>query len=123
MTIFTDVDVPKSILSVLSVILLSMASEWAIQAAESARERIEAFNKSSIVEIVEPLEIFNRDRWVCQICFRPVKPKSLDPYDPNRVTLDHRLPIALGGAHTFTNLQTAHLNCNISKGAKPQSPS
>jgi 5-methylcytosine-specific restriction endonuclease McrA len=100
-----------------------MASQWAIQSAESARERIRIFNKNSKVEIVEPLEIFQRDRWICQICFKSVNPKSIDPYDPQRVTLDHRLPIALGGAHTKTNLQTAHLTCNISKGARPQTPS
>ena len=99
-----------------------MASEWAIQSADSARERIKGFNKSSKVEIVEPLEIFHRDAWTCQICYKPVNPKSIDPYDPQRVTLDHRLPIALGGAHTKTNLQTAHLTCNISKGARPQPP-
>ena len=99
-----------------------MASEWAIQAADSARNRIKGSNKSSKVEIVEPLEIFHRDGWTCQICYKPVNPKSIDPYDPQRVTLDHRLPISLGGAHTKTNLQTAHLACNSSKGARPQSP-
>lgn len=104
-------------------ILSGMASEWAIQAAESARERIRALNKSSKVELVEPLEVFKRDDWICQICFKSVNPKSIDPYDSQRVTLDHRLPIALGGPHTKTNLQTAHLRCNISKGARPQPPS
>ena len=100
-----------------------MASEWALQMAESARERMSALNKSSKVEVIEPLEIFERDGWICQICFRPVNPKSIDPYDPQRVSLDHRLPIALGRAHTKTNLQTAHLTCNIGKGARPQPPS
>lgn len=75
-----------------------MASEWAIQAANSARERIKSLNKNSKVEIVEPLEIFHRDSWTCQICYKPISPKSIDPFDPQRVTLDHRLPIVLGGA-------------------------
>ena len=99
-----------------------MASEWAIQAANSARERIKSLNKNSKVEIVEPLEIFHRDNWTCQICYKPISPKSIDPFDPQRVTLDHRLPIVLGGAHTKTNLQAAHLTCNSSKCARPQPP-
>lgn len=107
----------------LPVILLSMASEWAIQMAESAKRRMLELGKKSHVEIVEPLEIFSRDSWVCQICFRPVNPKSIDPFDPQRVTLDHRMPIALGGSHSKTNLQTAHLSCNSRKGATPQAPS
>lgn len=105
------------------VILLSMASEWAVQMAESAKRRMLELGKAPKIEIVEPLEIFHRDSWTCQICYKPVNPKSIDPFDPQRVTLDHRMPIALGGAHSKTNLQTAHLSCNSRKGASPQSPS
>lgn len=97
-----------------------MASQWAEEMAKTASERMKALNKTAVVEVVEPLEIFNRDSWVCQICFKPVNPKSIDPYDPQRVTLDHRLPISMNGNHTKSNLQTAHLVCNQSKGTKPQ---
>ena len=97
-----------------------MASNWAEQIALSASERMKALGKSAKVDKVEPLAIFERDKWICQICFKPINPKSIDPYDPQRVTVDHRLPIALGGSHTWTNLQAAHLSCNTSKGASPQ---
>ena len=97
-----------------------MASNWATQLANSARTRLSSLNRTSRVDLVEPLEIFRRDKWICQICFRPVSPTSIDPYDSNRVTIDHRLPLANGGTHTWSNLQTAHLSCNASKGARPQ---
>jgi 5-methylcytosine-specific restriction endonuclease McrA len=99
-----------------------MATEWAVQMAESARRRMVELGRKSIVELVEPLEIFIRDSWVCQICYRPVNPKSIDPFDGQRATLDHRMPLTLGGAHSKSNLQTAHLSCNSSKGARPQAP-
>ena len=97
-----------------------MASQWAIQAAESAKQRMFEFGKRAKVDLVEPLEIFARDNWICQICYKPVNPKSIDPYEPERVTLDHRMPIYLGGSHVKSNLQTAHLSCNASKGSSPQ---
>ena len=100
-----------------------MATEWAIQMADSARRRMKELGKSSRVEVVEPLAVFTRDNWICQICFKPVRPNSIDPYDPQRVSLDHRLPIFMGGSHTISNLQTSHLVCNSAKGARPQSPS
>ena len=100
-----------------------MASEWANQMADSARRRMQELGKNSRVEVVEPLEVFARDKWICQICFKPVRPESIDPYDPLRVSLDHRLPIAMGGPHTIVNLQTSHLVCNTTKGARPQAPS
>ena len=100
-----------------------MATEWAIQMADSARRRMKELGKSSRVEVVEPLAVFTRDNWTCQICFKPVRPNSIDPYDPQRVSLDHRLPIFMGDSHTISNLQTSHLVCNSAKGARPQSPS
>lgn len=100
-----------------------MATEWAIQMADSARRRMKELGKSSRVEVVEPLAVFTRDNWTCQICFKPVRPNSIDPYDPQRASLDHRLPIFMGGSHTISNLQTSHLVCNSAKGARPQSPS
>jgi 5-methylcytosine-specific restriction endonuclease McrA len=32
-------------------------------------------------------------------------------------TIDHVMPRALGGAHEFDNVQTAHLRCNVIKHA------
>ena len=100
--------------------MIKLASSWAVQIANSARDRVAALKRTGKLELVEPLEIFRRDRWICQICFRPVYPNSIDPYNSNRVTIDHRPPLAQGGNHTWSNLQTAHLSCNASKGAKPQ---
>lgn len=67
---------------------------------------------SARVEYVDRLKVFERDGWVCGICKRPV---SRDD-----VSIDHIIPIARGGDHTYENCQTAHLACNISKGAKMQ---
>ena len=53
-------------------------------------------------------EIAERDNNKCGICGRyvPIKERSLD----------HIIPIALGGSHTFENVQLAHLSCNKSRG-------
>lgn len=41
------------------------------------------------------------------------------PYpDPMSQSLDHIIPLALGGGHVQDNLQWAHLRCNVSKGAR-----
>lgn len=99
-----------------------MASSWAIEMAESARRRMSELGKKGRVELVEPDSIFARDKWLCQICFRPIPKFVSSPYDPQRATIDHRLPLAAGGDHTYANLQSAHLGCNSSKGARPQPP-
>lgn len=60
-------------------------------------------------------EIFDRDRWVCQICGQPVG-QSLRGRNPDAPSLDHRIPLAKGGPHTRANVQLAHYRCNMKKG-------
>lgn len=61
-------------------------------------------------------EIAERDGYCCQLCRAPV---DMDVPWPDRwsPTIDHVLPLALGGDDTRANVQLAHLACNSSKGA------
>ena len=36
---------------------------------------------------------------------------------PHSATLDHIVPLAAGGAHSYANVQCAHFICNSVKGA------
>jgi len=55
--------------------------------------------------------------WVCQLCFSDIHPNSRFP-DVMSSTVDHIVPLAVGGTHTFENVQPAHLKCNLKKGDK-----
>lgn len=66
-------------------------------------------------------EIAERDKWKCQLCGKPVN-KALKSPHPKAQSLDHIVPIALGGEHSRANTQLAHLRCNISKGARIREP-
>lgn len=55
-------------------------------------------------------EVFARDRHACQYCGQPVKEKDL--------TLDHVMPRARGGAHTWENLVSACKDCNHRKAGR-----
>lgn len=54
---------------------------------------------------------------VCGICDRPMDASLVWP-DPFSKSIDHIMPLSLGGTHERHNLQWAHLRCNISKGAR-----
>lgn len=66
-------------------------------------------------EKVKAVEIYERDKWVCQICNKRVN-KCLNYPHPMSASLDHIIPIADGGTHTRVNVQLAHLRCNVSIG-------
>lgn len=67
------------------------------------------------VEDIRPIDIFERDIWLCGLCSTPVDPDLSHP-DPMSPSLDHILPLSKGGTHTYENVQLAHLTCNVSKG-------
>jgi len=63
-----------------------------------------------MVEHVTTSQIYERDNGICGICGLFVEQEV--------VTLDHIIPLSLGGSHIATNLQIAHRSCNSSKGIK-----
>jgi len=68
-------------------------------------------------EPVDRLKVFERDGWFCMLCQQPVDRGFAWPH-PQSVSLDHVVPLSLGGAHSYLNTQCAHLRCNIAKGAR-----
>lgn len=53
----------------------------------------------------------------CGICREPLDQTRRHP-DPLSQSLDHIIPLILGGSHEQSNLQWTHLRCNIRKGAR-----
>jgi 5-methylcytosine-specific restriction endonuclease McrA len=67
--------------------------------------------------MVEPIyrrRVYERDGWRCGICHLPVKQDKVVPH-PLAPTLDHIVPLAAGGAHSYANVQCAHFICNSLK--------
>lgn len=63
------------------------------------------------VERVDPNIVFDRDKGVCGICFGNVERN--EPWH-----VDHVIPIAKGGEHSYRNVQLAHATCNLKKNAR-----
>lgn len=60
-------------------------------------------------------DVIQRDGTVCSLCSEPVD-LALEWPDPLSKSLDHEMPLSLGGAHEFSNCRLAHLRCNVRKG-------
>lgn len=61
-----------------------------------------------------PVDIYERDGWRCRLCGKKINrrhraPHSLAP------SIDHIIPIALGGPDAPNNVQAAHFGCNSRK--------
>lgn len=62
-------------------------------------------------EEIAPMELFERDNWICGICGYRIDPSYRFP-DYRAATIDHIVPLSCGGAHIFENVQAAHRGCN-----------
>ena len=59
----------------------------------------------------EPIDIetlYVRDGGICQLCNTPVSRQD--------ASIDHKVPISLGGPNLWSNVQLAHFTCNARKG-------
>lgn len=94
-------------------------SEWAKAKRRTDKALRRARSRGTACEPVDPIRVFNRDRWRCQLC-RCVTPRKLrGSMEASAPELDHITPLACGGAHTYANTQCLCRRCNQMKGAKP----
>lgn len=73
--------------------------------------------RDAYVADIDRTAIFERDGWICQLCFRPTERAAQVP-DLLAPTIDHVIPLAVGGTHEPANAQCAHYSCNSAKGAR-----
>jgi 5-methylcytosine-specific restriction endonuclease McrA len=63
---------------------------------------------------IDPLTLFNLHGWTCGICLKPIDRRLRLP-NWWAATIEHRVPLAKGGTHTWDNVISAHAKCNFDK--------
>lgn len=71
------------------------------------------------VEPVNPLKVLARDKWKCQLCGVGTPSRLRGSYDDRAPEVDHIIPIAEGGEHSYRNVQCACRRCNLAKSSTP----
>lgn len=69
-------------------------------------------------EPVSRQRVFDRDGWRCQVCGKATPPTRIGTQHANAPELDHRVPLAMGGPHSYANVQCTCRACNHAKGGK-----
>ena len=72
--------------------------------------------------LIVPADVYERDGWICGLCGDDVD-RDLNYPDPMSVSLDHIVPVSLGGMHAMSNVQCSHLFCNLSKNNRVEEAS
>lgn len=77
-----------------------------------------ARKRAATIERVDPLKVFERDGWRCQICHKATPKRLRGKMVDLAPELDHIIPLSRGGEHSYRNTQCACRKCN---GAKSDS--
>ena len=88
----------------------STACRWRY---ESARRKLRLRGLSP--EPISVIVLHRRDGGRCSLCRRHVNLGLKYPH-PRSATIDHIVPITMGGENTYQNAQLAHARCNTAKG-------
>ena len=67
-------------------------------------------------EPISKREVFERDGWRCYLCGCDTPKHLSGTTDPNAPELEHVVPLAKGGSHTWDNVRCACRRCNRAKG-------
>lgn len=81
----------------------------------ASKARRKAIEKAANAERFDPFEVFDRDRWTCQLCGRKTPKSKRGAYDDDAPELDHIVPLSKGGEHSRRNTQCACRSCNAAK--------
>lgn len=92
--------------------------EWAAKNPAKVREhatragqvRRARKNKAPVIEFIDRGAVIERDASTCYLCGHPVEESNIE--------IDHVVPLARGGEHTYANLRVACQRCNRRKGTK-----
>lgn len=67
---------------------------------------------------IDSLTLFELYAWTCVLCKEPINRRLRVP-NYYAATVEHKIPLALGGTHTWDNVAPAHYLCNLTKGCEP----
>lgn len=94
-------------------------TEAAVNTRRNTRHKRRVLTGRSVVTKLNIQSIYVRDNWQCVYCgCRVYNYKAGGHLSGDMATLDHVLPLTLGGEHVPDNVVTACWNCNTKKGAE-----
>jgi Zn finger protein HypA/HybF involved in hydrogenase expression len=93
----------------------------AAQAAKAtAKAKRRALERGVAAENVNPILVFERDKWTCQLCGIRTPSSLRGTHRDNAPELDHIIPLSRGGEHTYRNTQCSCRKCNAAKSDVPK---
>lgn len=86
-----------------------------LKKAHKAKRR--AIKKGALAESIDPIKVFERDKWRCHICGKKTRKELRGSSHADAPELEHIVSLADGGSHTWGNVACSCRACNCKKGS------
>lgn len=83
----------------------------------NGKARRRAAMRGCISENIDPIKVFERDKWRCHLCGIKTLRRLRGSTDDRAPELEHIVSLADGGSHTWGNVACSCRRCNGAKGA------
>lgn len=70
---------------------------------------------------IDHLAVFEAHRWTCYVCKKPIDRRLRFPHFM-AATIEHIVPLSMGGTHTWDNVAASHARCNWERGNSIDTP-
>jgi len=93
-----------------------------LHASKSAKDSFYGARRRSLIaggsrDAIDPMAVFERDKWKCHLCGRNTKKSLRGTFEPLAPELEHIVALSDGGTHTWGNVACSCRSCNLGKGA------
>lgn len=92
-------------------------STVSVESRRARESKRRALKRRACAERIEPLRVFERDKWRCHLCGIKTLKHLRGTLSDRAPELEHIISLADGGTHTWGNVACACSKCNRRKGA------
>jgi 5-methylcytosine-specific restriction endonuclease McrA len=94
------------------------SDECRVRTRQDKRRRKESRRRANGGDPYSLTDVVRKSDGHCHLCSLPVN-LTLPGSHPDGATVDHLIPVSLGGADDIANVALAHRRCNVLRGVKP----
>lgn len=95
---------------------ISVCPDCIKERRRSERSARKALIRAVTVEQVNHRKVFERDGWRCYLCGCDTPRRLRGTYEPNAPEVEHVIPLAKDGPHSYANTRCSCRACNQDKG-------
>ncbi len=88
--------------------------------SQNIKRRLKKYGTKTVDNSVTLTSVYMKHKGVCQEC--GIDTKRIHPPRPNSASVEHIIPLSMGGSHTWDNVELLCHKCNTTRNNETMKP-